>query len=382
MLSDSSDMTQDLGAYEVDAMRGFLPTRDPLERLPIAYEAWEAIAPEIPSLLATRRLRPAMEGLAIPDFRHLEEPFQLHRAMLLLSFFGNAYVWGDYEPAARLPRAIAIPWCNLADRLGRPPIASHASIALYNWRLIDNSQPLSLDNLAPLQLFTGTPDEEWFYVTTVAIEAKGAPALLALVKAQSAVQTGCSDVVVQSLQQIAKVLEQIQGILVRMTERCQPAVFYQRIRPFLSGWPAGGVVYEGVSEEPQHWAGGSAAQSSLLQAFDAGLAVKHQDEAARFLDAMWDYMPPPHRKFVQSLAVGPSVRQFVLERRLTDPGLCELYNDCIRALAEFRRTHIEIASLYIVKQSPKPEEAKGTGGSHFITFLRTAWTETKAHLII
>lgn len=363
-------------------MRGFLPAQNPLLRLPPAFAAWEEVAPHIPSLLNTAQLRPTLAGLPLSDLRCLEEPAQWQRAMLLLSLFGQAYVWGTPEPATHLPAALAVPWCQVAEHLGRPPIASHASMVLSNWRLRDPAGPLEVENLEPLVLFTGTPDEAWFYMLTVAIEATGAPALLDLVAAQQAVSTGQVETVAGCLTRIAAVLERLEKLLNRMPEKCRPAVFYHRLRPFLTGWPEPGLLYEGVSKTPQVWAGGSAAQSSLLQALDAGLGLQCQEEAVRaFLREMWHYMPPPHRRFLQALQDGPSIRQFVLDRRRTHPALGDLYNECVRGLDRFRRAHLAIAVRYILQEATLPDQARGTGGSHFMTLLRAVWTQTKEGLI-
>jgi phenylalanyl-tRNA synthetase beta chain len=55
-------------------------------------------------------------------------------------------------------------------------------------------------------------------------------------------------------------------------------------------------VDAGTGTPPQVWAGGSAAQSSLLQSFDAGLGIRPEHAHTRdFLDAMLQYMPPKHR---------------------------------------------------------------------------------------
>jgi hypothetical protein len=65
-----------------------------------------------------------------------------------------------------------------------------------------------------------------------------------------------------------------------IAERCDPYVFYKKLRQILSGWsnnPAvpDGIVYEGVSDEPKKYNGGSAAQSSTIQAIDIALGIKH-----------------------------------------------------------------------------------------------------------
>jgi indoleamine 2,3-dioxygenase len=154
----------ELAAYNVYPQRGFLPAEDPLLRLPPAYDPWEQLAAELPALLLARRLRPALADLPLLDLAGLETEAMYNRAMLLLSVLGNAYVWEEKEPALLLPRVIAVPWWQVATAVGRPPILSHASMVLHNWRLLNADEPISLGNLASLQLFLGGLDESWFYL--------------------------------------------------------------------------------------------------------------------------------------------------------------------------------------------------------------------------
>lgn len=52
-----------------------------------------------------------------------------------------------------------------------------------------------------------------------------------------------------------------------------------------------GLLYEGVSNEPIFLAGGSAAQSSSIQCFDALLCIQHEDETGK--DASVSTFDPP-----------------------------------------------------------------------------------------
>lgn len=374
------EMIHDLASYQVDAVHGFLPKEDPLQCLPTGFEAWERVAAEVSVLLMTGQLRSTLEKLTLPDLSYLENEQQIRRAFLLLSVFGNAYVWGGEKPATTIPRTIALPWWDLAEKLGRPPIISYASMALDNWRRLDKSKPIELDNIAALQLFLGGLDEQWFYITSIAIEAKGAPALVSLVEAQRSVVVSQVEVVAQQLKKIAVVLADMYAVLARIPEKCEPYIFYHRVRPFVASWPEPGVIYEGVSDTPQKFVGGSAAQSSLIQSLDAGLGIKHQEDKSQlFLYKMRSYMPPPHRKFIQALEAGPCLRQFVLNHKYTHPVLCALYNDCIQALENLRKKHMQIAACYIARHSP--QNSQGTGGTDFTRFLQEVKQETADHLI-
>jgi indoleamine 2,3-dioxygenase len=210
------------------------------------------------------------------------------------------------------------------------------------------------------------------------VEARGAPAVAQLVRAQQAVAGGDVAALTDALSRIAGLIGEMSAALMRMYERCDPYIFFRRVRPFLASWPAPGVVYEGVSEEPHVFAGGSAGQSSLIQALDAALGVRHPSpQSSPFLAEMRHYMPPAHRRFVEALEAGPDAHAFVQARADSAPALAAAYNRCVEGLADFRRKHMEIAVRYITMQATSPAEAMGTGGTSIARFLGTARQETR-----
>ena len=366
-------INRELARFDVDPARGFLPPDDPLDRLPAPWAAWDRLGMDLSGLIATGQLHDEMDRLPPLDADDLQTEPELRRAMLLLSVFGNAYVFCSAEPAMRLPSRLCHAWSSVAERLDRPMIIAHASIVLHNWRRIDATGPIAADNLRTLQCFRGGPDEEWFYLLTAEIEATGAAALPALTGIRLGLEHDDHTRLVDDLECIADTIKKMTRVLNRMEERCRHAVFYHRIRPFLSGWPEPGVVYEGVQADPVRLHGGSAAQSSLLNAFDAGLSVPHEHPGTRpFLQAMRHYMPPRHRAFLQWLEAGPSLRD-VVER---DSRGAAAYDACIDALVAFRKTHQQITIRYITGQAPDRSDAVGTGGTDYADFLRRTRVET------
>ena len=364
--------------YDVDRERGFLPASDPLERLPSELDALEELAANVPQLLLAGRLRSTVRDLGALDASALDSRASRERALLLLSVIGGAYVWGDPEPVSTIPRALAVPWSEVARSLDRPPIVAHASIVLRNWGRIDPEGPLTLDNLRVLRTFAGSTDEQWFYLIPAAMEARGAAVVWALVAALEASDAGDEDRLASALEPVASGISDLTAILERTREHCDPYVFYHRVRPFLAGWPEPGLVYEGVDDAPQRLAGGSAAQSSLFQAIDAALGIPHEDERTRpFLRAMRAHMPAPHRAFLEALDAAPPLRAFVEPR----PPLATRYDDAVRELERFRKVHLEIAVRYITRQAADAVSARGTGGTELRSFLATAREETKARLI-
>src|SRR4030081_3601211 len=205
----------------VDPQRGFLPAKDPLTRLPAAFAVWDEIGYDLPKLLAAARARSTLDRLPALDLSELPDE-AVPRAMVLLSFFGHAYVYQSWqtEVADRLPAAVARPWVTIASRLGRPPILSYASYALDNWRRLDPAGPIALGNLALLQNFLGGLDEEWFITVHIQIEAQAAAALVALTQAQRAVADGDGQAVMAALRVVADALGRMNQTLLRMPENC------------------------------------------------------------------------------------------------------------------------------------------------------------------
>lgn len=380
----------ELKAFDVSPTRGFLPDEDPLLELPAAWRNWEEIGRELPHLLLAGRVRPVLDVMTAVAPAALEDDRQLRRAMLLLSYFGHAYVWGDGEAVASIPASIAFPWAHVAARLGRPPVLSYASYALDNWRRIDPSGPVELGNIALLQNFLGGADEDWFILVHVEIESRAAPAIAALGPAQHAAAHGDVPRLEAALGQIADSLESVNETLARMPEWCDPHTYYRRVRPYIHGWknhPAlpDGLRYEGVDAfggQPQQLRGETGAQSSLLPCLDAVLGIVHRDDPLRaYLHEMRHYMPPAHQRLLAAFESEPSVRQCVETLGARAPALAEAYDSCLQWIERIRTVHLEYATDYINRQASSgganPTDV-GTGGTPFMPYLKKHRDETAA----
>ncbi|KAH0507239.1 Indoleamine 2,3-dioxygenase 2 [Microtus ochrogaster] len=147
-----------------------------------------------------------------------------------------------------------------------------------------------------------------------------------------------------------------------------------------------GLVYEGVATEPLRYSGGSAAQSSVLQAFDEFLGIQHCKGGVDFLHRMRDYMPPSHKAFLEDLHSAPSLRDYVLT---SGAGCCLMaYNQCVEVLAQLRSYHINVVARYIISAAsrarskmpshplPHALEDRGTGGTAVLSFLKSVREKT------
>ena len=379
--------------FDVTKERGFLPPRNPYHRL-MNNKMWEDTASELPQLLAARQLGPRVHTL--PRFT-LDKLYgdELWRAHVVLSFIFNGYVWELHQDRiARnsVPANLAVPYVQISRLIGMPPILSYASYALNNWRLINNREPIELDNIALLNYFWGGLDEAWFTLVHVEIEAQAGRALVGAVRGQeNSLEQKYLDLEVH-LNEILSSLQRINRAFNRMPERCDPYIYYNRVRPWIWGWKMSpgqehmtllpnGLVYEDVEEfggKPQKFRGETGAQSSIAPLLDAALGVRHeQNVLSDHLAEMRDYMPPKHRELIAAVEARPAMRNFVLQHK----SLHGIWNACIDEFHTFRKTHFGYASGYIAKQERKNDgpgntTVVGTGGTSFMESLKKHMEET------
>jgi len=375
-----------------DFSRGFLPLTDPLSCLPAPFADWEAVAQGLSKLALSGSLRNTLAALPPFPVAALQGERELERAMNMLSFMANLYVFAPDQPVAtRLPASLAVAWHHVATQLGRPPMLAYAAQTLHNWWRIDPAGPIAVGNLAMIQNFLGGMDEEWFVTLHVNIEAAAGPALAVLLPAQKAVVQDDVERLEGCLAEVAIALQTLHDILLRMPERCDPYIYYHRVRPYMFGWKDNpllpeGMVYEGVTlyaNRPQHFRGETGAQSSVIYALDAALGVEHEFDAMRaYLNEMYAYMPVQDRAFIQNVAGGPSIRAYVAQHKGTKPSLRDAYNACVEKLGQFRRLHIEYAVRYVLKPGQGSQQGEvGTGGTPFPVYLKKHIQETAAHLL-
>ena len=224
------------------------------------------------------------------------------------------------------------------------------------------------------------------------------PGLQGLVHAQNAAQADDAASVLTGLQALAVAQEAMRETLLRMPERCDPYIYYSRVRPYIHGWKNSpslpqGVMYEGVTDyadRPQQFRGETGSQSSIVPALDAGLGVVHADDPlTQYLVEMRDYMPPRHRGFVATLEARvdgqqrPLLHGYVRDRKATNPRLWKAFCACVDLLAQFRDIHVGYAERYIFRQHQSHASnptSVGTGGTPFMSYLNKHLEETK-HLI-
>ena len=387
--------TLKLEDYDVSQKCGFLPKISPASaQLPEAFRQLQQTAALLPKWLTTGRIRQALESLPEVDLdREILHEIQLRRLMLLYSFLTHAYVWGEPTPAKILPRNIAVPFHQVSQTMGRPPILSYASYVLDNWVRLNDKEALASSNIMISQNFLGGLDENWFVLIHIDIETEAAPALAAIPTILGGIEGNNVSTVMSALKEIKNAWTNINAIMKRMPEGCDPYIYYNRIRPYLNGWKNNqalpeGLIYQGVTaygEKPQKFLGATGAQGAIVPTMDALLNIAHEpDPLRKYLMEMRDYMPPKHRAFVEALEKHSTLRNFVKNHLNQLPKLRVLYNDCVSLMEKFRTQHLKFAARYINQQAAKVNinAEIGTGGTPFMRYLKKHRDECSQHLLM
>lgn len=365
------------------------------------------IALRIPELVHSHELRSHINKMPLLSSEFLQKYRELRLAHLALSVMTMGYVWqeGEDDTVEMLPCNLAVPFWEVSQRLGIPPILTHADGVLANWKKKDPKGPFDMENLELLVSLPGEESVRGFFLVTLLVELAAVPALRNIPTVINGVRCGDTETVARALEDISQSIQNMTDALKLMQVYVDPAVFYGKMRIYLSGWKDNpsmpkGLVYEGVQTEPMEYSGGSAAQSSLLHCFDELLGVSHEGNSGSFLTRMRNYMPPAHKQLIQDISLQPSLRSFVQQQ--TCEHLNQAFDQCVTKLLAMRNYHINVVSRFVtvpaararqlrnqsqssevemVSRAPTALEERGTGGSSIMVFLKSVRDRTKDVLL-
>ncbi|MCD8497700.1 MAG: indoleamine 2,3-dioxygenase [Alphaproteobacteria bacterium] len=388
-------MTLRLEDFDITAERGFLtPYEMDQVTLPAAFDEILSAGKHLSDYMCSGHLRTFLDRLKqvdmkgqLPSLNHA----QMCKLMIHYSFIVQAYVWGEEHPPAFLPKNLAVPYCDLADALGMFPLLPYSSYTLDNWGKLEADKPITLENIWVIQNFLDGQDENWFIMVHIEIEAKAGAALAAIPALIDAVNAGDMGNVLTGLKTIRSAWDLINPVFDRMPERCDPYVYYHRVRPYIHGWKGNpampdGLIYEGVDKyqgKPQPFRGQTGSQSSIVPVMDALLGISHENDPLReYLDELHQYRPPKHRLFIEAVQENSKLRDFVSASGSAE--LVQVYNDIVDHVQKFRTRHLEYAASYINKQARDSEGNPvdiGTGGTPFMKYLKKHRDESVSHLL-
>ncbi len=349
------------------------------------------IASELPKLLLTNKVQTTINNLKKDDFSvdlliNKENEKEINLAMAHLSFIAHAFIWGGKKPEKILPEVVSDPWVKLSKYLGRPPILSYASYCLDNWYKINDDKPIALDNVALINNFLGGVDEDWFVTIHVCIEDAASEAIDSAYKLSKLHENSKTEEFLLNLDRINNSLKKVNEIFSKMPEKCDPYIYYHRVRPYIFGTKDNpdlkkGLIYENqYNNEPQFFRGETGAQSSIIPFLDGALGIEHTNDNLRhYLNEMRDYMPPNHRKMIEDVEVSSNAKELIYRSK----KLIQKYNSCLEEIRKFRAQHLEYAATYIHKQAQVSNSfgsggstVRGTGGTPFMKYLKKHRDET------
>ena len=380
-------------------MHTFLPSKDPLIKYKTTSKSLNLISEiseQLPKLLLTGSVQNTINKLKNNDLSvdkviENNDLREIRLAMVHISFIAHSFIWGSETPSKILPEVIAKPWVKLSKILGRPPILSYASYCLDNWYRLNKKDDICLENVGLHTNFLGGVDEDWFVTIHVCIEDAAGDAIKAATKlAKLNEKHSVADFSIH-LRAIIKSLRKVNAIFSRMPEKCDPYVYYHRVRPFIFGTKDNpdlrkGLIYQSqFDNKPQFFRGETGAQSSIMPFLDGALGIYHtQDHLRHYLNEMRDYMPPEHRRAIEHVENISNAKALIHESK----KLINEYNKCLEEIRIFRAQHLEFAATYIHKQSQIKNPfgrggstITGTGGTPFMKYLKKHRDETQKQKI-
>ena len=375
-------------------MNTFFPKTPPLKSFKTKAKSLNLlskIASSLPKLLLTNKVQPTVDYLdrnafSVNKLFLNKNTKEINLAMSHLSFIAHAYIWGGAKPNSVLPEVISKPWVKISNYIGRPPILSYASYCLDNWYKIDKNEPISLDNVALINNFLGGVDEDWFVTIHVCIEDAATDAIIAADNLSKLNEDNKVSEFSSELRKIIQSLRRVNKIFSKMPDKCDPYIYYHRVRPYIFGTKDNpdlkkGLIYENqFDNKPQFFRGETGAQSSIIPFLDGALGIEHTNDNLRpYLNEMRDYMPPNHRKMIESVEKRSKAKIYINKSK----KLVKEYNDCLEEIRRFRAQHLEYAASYIHKQSQIKNPfgtggstIRGTGGTPFMKYLKKHRDET------
>jgi indoleamine 2,3-dioxygenase len=136
-------------------------------------------------------------------------------------------------PPIVIPAPIAIPFIASSRRLGIAPVVTYADTVLWNWEKIDPTLPLSRSNIRICDLFTGSLQEEHFFLTSARVEIRGWEALDAMESCVKEAESNPKSVsgIIQNLRRLSAAIDDITTILLDVRKGLDPDFFYNQFRP-------------------------------------------------------------------------------------------------------------------------------------------------------
>ena len=107
----------------------------------------------------------------------------LHEIVIDILETSNDMNLDDSPSNYEVPVVLARPFVEVCILLGVPPVLTAAATDLWNWKLKDESKPISFSNMTCITTMTGTSTEMNFHITPCLMHFYAAPLIMQIFNA-------------------------------------------------------------------------------------------------------------------------------------------------------------------------------------------------------
>ena len=381
--------------FEVNHLNGFLPKKSPLAVLPDRYIELQVLIDEMPIKKANGQggllsIEGAIEDAVkkLKNYKDLvknEDDIFINQALFrAYAFLTSAYLLAPshfsfkktkkYGRAHRLlPSQLSEPFVLVSEKLDVYPFMDyHYAYSLGNYVKTDNSKGYEWENLAMAAKFSGMDDERGFIMLHVDIN-QHSPQLVGSIL--DFINAKDNHGVNQSLNNC---LSSMKSINERRQIMWQASRWkhYNDFRVFIMGIKGNdeifgdGVIYEGVSEEPDQYRGQTGAQDNIIPTADIFTGVIDyypQNDLTKYLLDLRSYRPKCIQNFLSDLKDEMKENRLFnsIKKSENEEGLCLLIQ-ILDEIYYFRNGHWQFVQKYIMANT---KYAKATGGTPIISWI-------------
>lgn len=356
---------------------GFLPRQTPLLELPEKFKALENLLTRMPiqkldkspGLLANGTFGDALlkelpvidvsdvndtrtlEALH-RDYGHLASAFLFEPVDLEFRQTGKHGLARDY-----LPPSIAVPFDQVARKLGVRPYLEYSKQVLINWVLRDPKVGIVAENIWSPRNFEGTPGEMWFKAIHVEMTGHSPQMVRHFQTIFDAVDRQDREAFNEGLAGLSEVIDRLNTSIQKMWKGLHPSNF-KGFRNFLMGSSnktvqLNGVVYKGVSDEPRHFEGPAGTGDLMMPSLETVLGIFDifgPGPEKKFLATIREHRPPQNEQFFRLLTEITKEKRPV-EFAVADNSSLFFYYSCLVKMAVYRDRHWALIRGYLMRST-------------------------------
>lgn len=384
------------GFFNVTPKHGFLPIDHPSQSLPAEFADLEYIVSNLHILIKNNTLEEYVNILPnyIDYIKDITDPQLLQILFRAYTFTVSAYLldpaykhyveFGKYGKARTfVPSNLSVPLFCVAEKLNVAPYLDyHYAYCLGNYKIIDDSKPMTWDNLEMIVKFDGGFDERGFVMVHVEINTLGKFLLESIDTVYKGFKTEDASLLLEGLSLNYSTMQAINKKRREMWKASDHRN-YNNFRVFIMGTEGNidifgpdGVVYEGVSSEPKKFRGQTGAQDDIIPCEDIFTGVINyypDNDLTRYLLDLRRYRPICVQNFFADLEGYSKMHNLLTIDKLIKDDNEEVIFRCyvyllgiVDEIFNFRNGHWQFVQKFIMKNTAY---SVATGGTPITTWI-------------